>query len=443
MMIGRALLTAGLLATTPCVAPAADPPASKAVGGLPAARTVENVLGPVPPAPDFAAWDNFAQGIKDMWRRIYAKVPPRVRDDPQGRQEVARLMMEALTQQTLEAIAADGDHPMFLPHISMVLNVAQPNADTVYRAARITPGGSYRLRGSIGSLPIFKMAQLGLTPDQTGGGINAMGYDDFAKLHTDKDGRFDVMLSPTRPVGYDGDWWPLNPKASFLMVRQVSADWAAQHDPTIAIERTDVPVERTRPSAADLDHRLRDVPRRAFNIAAFLVDHVQGLRDDGYINKLRVFDVSNGSALVGQFYYEGAYELKPDDALIIESKMPAKCGYSSLILTNDIYETTDWYNNPSSLNGSQVHVDMDGILRIVVSAKDPGVPNWMDTAGYPSGAIQGRWTDCDSQPMPTVRKVAVANVRKLLPKETPVVTPAEREIQVRDRRALLQQRPLW
>src|SRR3546814_2515806 len=83
-------------------------------------------------------------------------------------------MLAAITQQAIEAIAADGDHPVFLPHIGLALNLAQPNADTVYRAARITPGGTYRLRGTIGSLPIFKVAILGLTPDQTGGGINAM-----------------------------------------------------------------------------------------------------------------------------------------------------------------------------------------------------------------------------------------------------------------------------
>src|SRR3546814_11303144 len=83
--------------------------------------------------------------------------------------------------------------------------------------------------------------------------------------------------------------------------------------------------------------------------------------------------------------------LIPYTTLFRSSKVPAKCGYSSLILTNDIYETTDWYNNLSSLNGSQVHIAKDGMLRIVVSAKDPGVPNWLDTAGYPSGAVQGRW----------------------------------------------------
>src|SRR3546814_15046319 len=87
---------------------------------------------------------------------------------------------------------------------------------------------------------IFKVAILGLTPDQTGGGINAMGYEDFAKLHKDASGHFDVILSPTRPAGYGGDWWQLDPKASFLMIRQVSADWTTERDPTISIERTDI-----------------------------------------------------------------------------------------------------------------------------------------------------------------------------------------------------------
>jgi hypothetical protein len=178
-------------------------------------------------------------------------------------------------------------------------------------------------------------------------------------------------------------------------------------------------------------------------MALMFVDHVEGLRREGYVNKLKVFDVSQMGALVGQFYYEGAYDLKDDEALIVEAKVPDKCVYRSLILTNAIYETTDWYNNHSSLNYAQAQPDKDGILRIVVSAKDPGVRNWLDTAGYPVGVIQGRWTDCDAQPMPTVRKVAAAEVRKSLPRDTALVTPAERDLIVRERRSALQQRPLW
>ena len=114
-----------------------------------------------------------------------------------------------------------------------------------------------------------------------------------------------------------------------------------------------------------------------------------------------------------------------------------------MILTNDIYETTDWYNNQSSLNGTQARVDRDGIVRMVVADKDPGVPNWLDTAGYLSGAVQGRWTDCSATPIPAVRKVALADVRKSLPQETPAVTPVQREQAIRERRAQAQMRLLW
>ncbi len=135
--------------------------------------------------------------------------------------------------------------------------------------------------------------------------------------------------------------------------------------------------------------------------------------------------------------------LRVDEALIVEAKVPQKCQYSSMILTNDLYETTDWYNNHSSLNDSQYHVDKDGLLRAIVSAKDPGVANWLDTAGYPTGLIQGRWTNCDAQPIPSVRKVALSEVRKSLPRDTQLMTAAEREHLIRERRSEFQQRPLW
>jgi hypothetical protein len=83
------------------------------------------------------------------------------------------------------------------------------------------------------------------------------------------------------------------------------------------------------------------------------------------------------------------------------------------------------------------------VLRIVVSANDPGVPNWVDTAGYPRGIVQGRWIRCDSSPVPSVRKVTFTELRTLLPSNTPIVTPAQREAMIRERGSALQQRPLW
>jgi hypothetical protein len=266
---------------------------------------------------------------------------------------------------------------------------------------------------------------------------------DLNALRVDEHGRFDVVLSPQRPTDRRGDWWQLDPSTTRLLVRMVSADWQREQDPALSIERIDQPVQRDRPSASDLEQRLRLLPAAMNFIATLFVDHVERLRGQGFVNKLKVFDISQMGGLASQFYYEGAYDLRDDEALIVEATVPKTCIYRSMILTNDLYETIDWYNNHSSLNDAQSLPDSDGTLRIVVSAKDPGVANWLDTAGYATGVIQGRWFQCDSQPVPSVRKVAFADVRALLPSDTKLVTSAERERIVRERRAAYQERGLW
>lgn len=172
------------------------------------------------------------------------------------------------------------------------------------------------------------------------------------------------------------------------------------------------------------------------------VDHHEQVRSQGYINKFKIFEVGFG-ALQGQFYYEGAYDLADDEALIVESPVPTKCQYRSMILTNEIYETTDWVNNQSSLNLDQAAPDSDGRLRIVVSRTDPGVKNWLDTAGHPRGVVQGRWTECNSQPMPATKVVKLKDLKQALPKDVETVTPDERQAMLRERRRAYQERPQW
>ncbi len=391
-------------------------------------------------------WTDFLDGLRDLPERILARLPAGQQNDAQIRQEAGRLALSAVAAACIDALASDPDYPVFLPQLNNYITVGQPNADTNYRSAKIAPGGVYRLRGRRGSMNQARIAESGPRPKQVEGAVNLgqpRPVHDLNALKVDAGGRYEVILSTSRPEGYAGDWWQLAPTTNALLVRLVGSEWGREVEPTLSIERLDVPAPRPRPAAARLEAGLRSIPAAACFIAPLLVDRPQKLRAEGYVNALKDVDFSQMGGLAGQYYYEGAYELKDDEALILETPLPEKCAYRSLILTNDIYETTDWHNNQSSLNGAQALADKDGVLRVVISARDPGVPNWLDTAGYPTGVIQGRWMDCSSKPVPTIRKLALADVRKSLPAETPAVSPQERDRQIRDRRAALQQRPLW
>ena len=392
-------------------------------------------------APLLPVWNEFIDDLRDLVPQILGKLPERLREDPQTQHEVGRLVLGALAARSIDAIGSDPDHPIFLPSLNFVLNVFQPNADTVYKTAAITPGGSYRLRGRVGSV---RIARIGTFAPPSAEGVRAENYYDVNALTVDGEGNFDVLLSPSRPENYSGDWWYLDPAATTVMIRQVANDWSTERDPVFSIERIDIPPTRSRPSATDLERRLQGLSAGVERTATLLIDHVEKLREEGFVNKFKIWDVvSNFGGLTGQFYYECVYELGEDEALIIECDYPEECTYASLILTNEIFETTDWYNNHSSLNGAQWQLDSDGKLRVVVSSKDPGVLNWLDTAGYPSGVVQGRWLESSSTPMPTLRKVAVADVQNILPADAAKVTPAERENIIRERRSRQQQRILW
>src|SRR3546814_16713955 len=113
----------------------------------------------------------------------------------------------------------------------------------------------------------------------------------------------------------------------------------------------DAPASKGRGSLDDLAQRFSEITAIARNCALAFPQKVQQLRDEGLVNKLKVVDFTQMSGLSRQAYYEGAYDLADDEALISEVRIPDQVSYWSLILTNELYETTDWYNNKSSQIG--------------------------------------------------------------------------------------------
>jgi len=392
---------------------------------------------------DGLEWEKLIDGLRPLGEAMRGRVPERLREDPQIMAESMRLLLAGLARSPSDAMVGDRQHPVFVPELNFAQNIFQPNADTIYQSALIEKGGSYVIRGDRGSVRMIILAQMGPDTLRTGQHHPLLGQIDFDDLAVAADGSFEVVISPQRPAGYEGDWYALDPQCEKFMVRIVSCDWGVEREPRFGIARLDVDAPKGRPDMGQLHAAFDEMPGIAAVCALAFPTHVEQLRDEGYLNELKIFDVSQMSGLQGQFYYEGAYELADDEALISEVKVPASYKYWSIILTNDLYETTDWYNNQASLNDAQGVVDEDGIFRTVICARDPGIHNWLDTSGYKSGAIQGRWFEASEKPMPTLRKVKTADVLAHLPQSTKLVTGQERAEMLRNRRIAAQMRIVW
>jgi hypothetical protein len=112
---------------------------------------------------------------------------------------------------------------------------------------------------------------------------------------------------------------------------------------------------------------------------------------------------------------------------------PPVAPYWGIQLVTHYWEALDWHQRQTSINGHQAQVDDDGVFRAVIAHSDPGVPNWLDTAGRRGGLIAARYFRAESTPVPTLRTVPLAKLRDELPASTPAVTPEQRQESLRGR----------
>jgi hypothetical protein len=102
------------------------------------------------------------------------------------------------------------------------------------------------------------------------------------------------------------------------------------------------------------------------------------------------------------------------------------------------WEAIDFSARQSSLNQAQARLDADGTFRGVIAHQDPGVPNWLDTAGHEQGTLIARFVMAAEAPVIRTRSVKLAALRDELPRETPRVTCADREASL-----VRRQRAVW
>src|ERR1700737_2075712 len=126
----------------------------------------------------------------------------RDRGEPDADVDSSVALLGSLMHAFLTHLAAEPEHPTFLPSVGYYQHVGTPNPDTIYRTTALDGSGTYRLTGDRGTVPHVTFMPFG---GRTAAGLQTFAPFDLSDVDTG-DGRFDVILSAARPVGHTGDW---------------------------------------------------------------------------------------------------------------------------------------------------------------------------------------------------------------------------------------------
>lgn len=362
-------------------------------------------------------------------------------EDPNYRADVYRQVMMNLSYAYFAHFTADPEHPDWIPLFNPVF-MQQPNPDTLYQYTPLRGDLTYRLSGSRGTCnSIVFTTQKGFTGGS--GDIADFGHFniiDDTQLEIGADGEFEIILSAARPEGHAGNWMQIEPETNSLMVRYVAQDWANERDPQLSIECLDDVPLKPRLAPEEIVARIREMAKLPANMDALFFTMQNGVKERVGVNAFDLF-VQHGVDF--QYYWPAVFEFSPGEALIIETEIPEVAPYWNLQLNDPYFNAVEYVYRLSCTNGHYAKVGPDRMFRAVVSLEDPGVPNWLDPAGFTEGTLWGRWYGCSSTPTPTIKRVPFAQLRDHLPSDTPTVTPAERAAEIRERVRACQRRRRW
>jgi hypothetical protein len=385
-----------------------------------------------------AAWDDFCDSLKRAGRNILAANPGCSEiDRAEGYRYLSGLLNAAIR---FAVDFRDPKVPCFFRSPDSRTKWGAENADNQYLFVRISPEHVYRLFGRRNRVFDFLI--------EVKEGFMQLGDDavyetrSSGDLEIAEDGSFEIVLSAERPQGHTGNWIPIHGDAKYITIRQYFYDWDDETPASFEVECLDRPGEAPEAlTAAAMARVLDDAGEWVEVSSAFWQQWVDRIRDDwkpGEIAEAKKYVGGAETIRYGNDYYH----VEPGRALIVETDVP-DARYWAFQLCGLWFESADYTNRQTSINGRQAHIDLDGRFRCVLAHEDPGVPNWLDTAGHTEGLLQYRWIWTRDNPRPTCRDVALADLRGALPADTPTVTPDMRRSRIGARQRAVALREPW
>ena len=330
-----------------------------------------------------AAWDQFCDALKDVGRLVQdARVP----DDPFDRAEGYRFLMR-LVRYGFESFLEYSDplHPVLHRGSHETIKIIHENPDNLYLGARVDGRSRYRVHGTLGTA---RWTSFNIHAGAFGSGGRGTAHAlDARELVLGADRSFELFLGGERR---GANWLPLPPDAGSLIVRQTFADRARERPSRLAIERLDASEPPATLAPEKVGFALAATPAMMRALAEMALSWSGDLEKE----KNRFAEVMPAAAAIFRDpdiqFHVAYFELGADEALVVEVQPPA-CDYWMFVLSNHWLETLDYTRHRITLNNHSAVLEPDGTAKVIVAARDPGHPNWLDTAGHARGTIGVRW----------------------------------------------------
>lgn len=316
-------------------------------------------------------------------------------DRAEGYRHLSRLAVMAL-QSYLEF--GDPDFPAFHRYDDDAVKWGGPNVDNQYLRARIDGRGEYRITGDVTGV-----RDLILSTNE--GDMQLGQYGVFEERRLDElgcapDGRIDIRLGgdPGGP-----NHIPLDPDATLVLVRVYVADWEHDGVPWFDIERVDRPAPAPpRLDESRLAEQLDAAGTWVTSSVAYWHDYLEQSPVRAVVNRLTSpRGAAGGSDRIA--YGAGWWELGPDETLAVELADPDADYWSFQLYSSPWFESLDVRNRVVAVSSVTTAPDADGVIRIAVGARDPGIGAWLDTEGRRSGMVSYRLIGARRSVTPTAR----------------------------------------
>lgn len=351
---------------------------------------------------DGRAWAEFCDTLKASGEIVLRDTSPaNALDRAEGFRYLTRVARMALGQ---FVEMPDPLTPVFRRTADSTMKLGCDNPDSYYLMATLSGDHEYRIRGRRGTLPFLSLSTY--YGGYGGGRAGCGGTIGLGELEIAADGSFEITVSTSEQPG---NWLPMDPETNQMIIRQTHDDRLNESVFEFEIERIGAEAEVAPLDPALFHDSILASSQYVRTCANLFADWTESYAETP--NELVVRDVSGAQGDPALFYYQGYWRLAEDEALVIRAT-PPECEYWNFQTNNYWLESLDYRFHKIDLNHTQAHYESDGSFRIVVSHRDPDVPNWLQTAGHQHGTMGLRWVNAREHPKPHCEVVPVSSVAR-------------------------------